>query len=112
MREGMSGRIKAGHTQGLALCLVDGHGEGWLRWELPAPELERKRCVCWTGVDAGNEHDFGNAATSYYLSFNDTRVDLAYQHPGAIGLSTGTMQVPQQHDRSTFLQCQLVRLHA
>ena len=112
MREGMSRQIMAGHMQGLALCLVGGHGEGWPQWKLPAPELERKHCVCWVGVDAGNENNFANAATSYYLSFDDTRVDLAYQHPGAIGLSTGTMHVPEQHDRSTFLQCQLVRRHA
>ena len=103
MREEMNGQIKAGHTQGLALCLVDGHAEGWHQRELPAPELEWTRCVCWVGVDVGNENDLANAATSYYLSFDDTRVDLAYQHPGAIGLSTGTMHVPQQHDRSTFL---------
>ena len=73
MKEGMSGQIKAGHTQGLALCLVDGYAEGWPQWELPAPELEWRRCVCWVGVDAGNENDIANinAATSYYLSFDD-----------------------------------------
>ena len=53
MTEGMSGQIKASHTQGLALCLVDGHAQGWPQWEVPAPELERKLCVCWVGVHAG-----------------------------------------------------------
>ena len=76
-----------GQPYGLALCLVDGHAKGWPRWELPAPELEWKRCVCQVGVAAGNENNFANAATSYYLSFDDMRVDLAYQHPGANGLS-------------------------
>ena len=39
MREGMSGQTKASHTQGLALCLVDGHAEGWPQWELPRLNL-------------------------------------------------------------------------
>ena len=68
----------------------------------------------WVGIDARYEVNFAYAATSYYLSFDDMRVDLACQHSGAIGQSTGTctMHVPEQHDRSTFFQCQLVRRHA
>ena len=41
--------------------------------------------------------------------FDDMQVGLACQHSGAISLSTGTMHVSEQHDRSTFLHCQLVR---
>ena len=58
----MSVRIKSGHGQGLAVCLVDDHGEGWPQRELHAPELERKQCVYC--VDAGNEEKFAYAATN------------------------------------------------
>ena len=40
--ERLTGQIKSSHAQGLALCLVDGHGKCWPQRELPAPELERQ----------------------------------------------------------------------
>ena len=64
MRKRMSGQIKASHAQGLALCLVDGHGkfEGWPQRKLPA--LELKRCVCCIRIDARNKNNFTYATTN------------------------------------------------
>ena len=71
--EDRRGQVEGNFLKGLALGLVDGHGEGGADRDLSATDLYRYVLVLWVGVhiDTGNADDVADVTAGKDLGLDD-----------------------------------------
>ena len=87
MRKHWLRQVQSHVLQGLALCLVDGHGKGWAYWELSASETEGECGVVADQLDPRKEHHVAYMAAIHDFGLEVVLGDVLDDSNGSIGFA-------------------------